>query len=383
MNAGKTVFAQLLEHVSHYEFDKCVDRYHGNQKVRSFSCWNQFLCMAYAQLTGRTSLRSIEAGLNAQHEKLYHMGFRGRIARSTLADANESRDFQIYQDVAAHLIQRACQLYQDEPLALDVQNTLYALDSTTIELCLSLFPWAHFRKTKGAVKMHTLLNVRGAIPTFVAISTGKLSDVNVLDVVPLDAEAIVAMDRAYLDFARLYAIHRRLAFFVIRAKKNLRFRRLASAPVDKSLGVRADQTIVLKRRKSRRAYPQTLRRVSYRDQETHRRFVFLTNLFDIPAKTVADIHKYRWQIELFFKWIKQHLRLKAFYGTSPNAVKTQIWIAISLYLLVAIAKKTLYLPGSLHTILDILEVNAFEKKPIFQLVSNGQLTKPITCPLTD
>lgn len=383
MNMGKTVFTQLLEHVSHYEFTKCVDRYHGNQKVRSFSCWNQFLCMAYAQLTGRTSLRSIAAGLNAQHEKRYHLGFRGRIARSSLADANEHRDFQIYQDVAAHLIQRACQLYHDDPLALDTHKTLYALDSTTIELCLSLFPWAHFRKTKGAVKMHTLLNVRGAIPTFVAISTGKLSDVNVLDVVPLEAESIVAMDRAYLDFARLYAIHRRFAFFVIRAKKNLRFQRIASAPVDKSLGVRADQTIVLTRRKSRRAYPQTLRRVSYVDPDTHKRFVFLTNLFDIPAKTVADIHKYRWHVELFFKWIKQHLRLKAFYGTSPNAVKTQIWIAISLYLLVAITKKTLNLPGSLHTILDILEVNAFEKKPIFQLVSDGQDTKPITCPLTD
>jgi len=383
MNTGKTVFAQLLEHVSHYEFTQCVDRYHGNQKVRTFSCWNQFLCMAYAQLTGRTSLRGIEASLNAQHEKLYHMGFRGRIARSTLADANESRDFQIYQDFAAHLIQRACQLYQDEPLALDVHNTRYALDSTTIELCLSLFPWAHFRKTKGAVKRHTLLNVRGAIPTFVAISTGKLGDVNVLDVVPLDAESIVAMDRAYLDFARLYAIHRRLAFFVIRAKKNLRFRRIVSAPVEKALGVRADQTIVLKRRKSRRAYPQTLRRVSYVDPETLKRFVFLTNLFDIPAKTVADIHKYRWHVELFFKWIKQHLRLKAFYGTSPNAVKTQIWIALSLYLLVAITKKTLNLPGSLHTILDILEVNAFEKKPIFQLVSDGHVTKSITCLLTD
>ena len=371
MNTGRTVFAQLLQDVPQYEFDKCVERYRGHHRARSFSCWNQFLCMAFAQLTGRTSLRDIVACLNSHHEKLYHMGFRGRISRSTLADANERRDFRIFQDFANVLIPIARRLYRDEALALDLEQTIYALDSTTIDLCLSVFPWAHFRKTKAAVKMHTLLDIRGAIPAFITVTTGKLHDVNVLDEVPLEPDSVVTMDRAYVDFARLYAIHRLAAFFVVRAKRNLRFRRIDSVPADGATGVRADQTIVLAGTKSRQAYPEPLRRVSYVDQDKGKRLVFLTNHFAISAKTVADIYRHRWQVELFFKWTKQHLRIKAFYGTSPNAVKTQIWIAISLYLLVAIATKTLGLPASLHTILQILEVNAFEKTSIFQLVSNA------------
>lgn len=371
MNAGKTVFAQLMEHFSRYEFDKCVARYGGNHRIRSFSCLDQFLCMAFAQFTGRQSLRDIETCLNSHKEKLYHMGFRGAVSRSTLADANEQRDFRIYQDFAHGLIATARRLYQGDRFALELDHTVYALDSTTIDLCLSLFPWAHFRKTKGAIKMHTLLDLRGSIPTFIRLTTGKVHDVNLLEAVPLEADSIVTMDRAYVDYQRLYAVHRIPAFFVVRAKRNLRYRRIASRPVDQSLGVRADQTIALIVKKSRQAYPETLRRVTYSDSETNNRFVFLTNHFGIPAKTVADIYRQRWQVELFFRWVKQHLRIKAFYGTSPNAVKTQIWIAITVYLLVAIVKKQLGLPGSLHTILQILEVNVFEKKPIFQIVGDA------------
>lgn len=376
MNAGKTVFAQLLQQISPYEFNKCVTRYRGNYKVRSFSCWDQFLCMAFAQLTGRESLRNIQACLNSHREKLYHMGFRGRISKSTLADANERRDFRIYQDFGYHLISIARRLYQNEPFALELENTVYALDSTTIDLCLSLFPWASFRKTKAAIKMHTLLDLRGSIPSFISLTTGKTHDVKLLDSLPMESYSIYTMDRAYLDFGRLYNIHRVPAFFVIRAKRNLRFRRIYSRPVDKTSGLRADQVIVLQGKKSKQAYPETLRRVSYYDTDKNKRLVFLTNNFHIPAETVADIYRSRWQVELFFKWVKQHLRIKAFYGTSANAVKTQIWIAISIYLLVAIIKKRLNLPGTLYTILQVLEVNIFEKKPIYQIVNNALKHEP-------
>lgn len=371
MNTGKTVFTQLMEHFSPYEFDKCVACYRGNHRVHRFSCLDQFLCMAFAQLTGRESLRDIETCLNSHREKLYHMGFRSAVSRSTLADANERRDFLIFQDFAHGLIAIARKLYQEDRFALELKHTVYALDSTTIDLCLSLFPWAHFRKTKAAVKIHTLLDLRGSIPTFICVTTGKVHDVNLLDVVPLESDSIVTMDRAYVDYQRLYTVHRIPAYFVVRGKRNLRYRRISSRPVDKSSGVRADQTIALTVKKSRKAYPETLRRVSYFDAETNKRFVFLTNHFGIPAKTVADIYHQRWLVELFFRWIKQHLRIKAFYGTSPNAVKTQIWIAISIYLLVAIVKKQLGLPASLHTILQILETNIFEKRPIFQIVGEA------------
>jgi hypothetical protein len=371
VNTGSTVFAQIMQLVPRYQFNKCVRRHQGNQGVRSFPCWSQFLCMAYSQLTGRTSLRDIETCLNAHPERLNHMGFRAPIARSTLADANERRDFSIYAEFASYLIQQARALYQGEELAVDLDNTVYALDSTAIDLCLALFPWARFRKTKGAVKMHTLLDLRGSIPAFITISTGKLHDVNVLDVLPLETESILTMDRAYVDFARLYRIHSLPAYFVVRAKRNVLFRRISSNPPERERGVRADQTVLLQTKASRAAYPEPLRRVSFYDEKRNKRLVFLTNHFGIPASMVADLYRQRWQVELFFKWIKQHLRIKAFFGTSPNAVKTQIWTAISLYLLIAIAKKTLDLPASLHTILHLLEVNAFEKKPIKQLVTDA------------
>jgi hypothetical protein len=376
MNAGKTVFAQILEHLPRYEFDKFVKKYEGNRRVRRFPCYDQFLCLAYAQLTYRESLRDIETCLNSHHEKLYHIGFRGQISRSTMARAGEKRDCQIYQDFAYHLISIARKLYQNEELAIDLDYSLYAFDSTTIDLCLSLFPWAHFRKTKAAIKMHTLLDLRGSIPTFISLTTGKVHDVNVLDILPLEKDSVIAIDRGYTDFSRLYALNLFPAFFVIRAKSNFRCRRLNSQKVDKTLGLRSDQRIVLTTKKSRAAYPEALRRVSYVDMDTKKRFVYLTNIFTVSAITVADIYKQRWQVELFFRWIKQHLRIKTFYGTSPNAVKTQIWIAISIYLLVAILKKRLDLPGSLHTILQILEVNIFEKKPIIQIVKDAYKQEP-------
>jgi len=381
MNAGKTVFAQILEHLPRYEFDKFVKEYNGNHRIRSFPCYDQFLCLAYAQLTYRESLRDIETCLNSHHEKLYHIGFRGQISRSTMARAGEKRDCQIYQNFAYHLISIARKLYQNEELAIDLAYSLYAFDSTTIDLCLSLFPWAHFRKTKAALKMHTLLDLRGSIPTFISLTTGKVHDVNVLDILPLEKDSVIAIDRGYVDFTRLYALNLFPAFFVIRAKSNFRCHRLNSQKVDKTLGLRSDQRIVLSTKKSRAAYPDTLRRVSYVDLDTKKRFVYLTNIFTVSAITVADIYKQRWQVELFFRWIKQHLRIKTFYGTSPNAVKTQIWIAISIYLLVAILKKRLDLPGSLHTILQILEVNIFEKKPIIQIVKDAykQEPEPILC----
>jgi len=381
MNAGKTVFAQILEHLPRYEFDKCIKKYKGNHRIRKFPCYDQFLCLAFAQLTYRESLRDIETCLNSHHEKLYHIGFRGQISRSTLADAGEKRDYHIYQDFAYHLISIARKLYQNEELAIDLDYSLYAFDSTTIDLCLSLFPWAHFRKTKAAIKMHTFLDLRGSIPTFISLTTGKVHDINILDILPLEKDAVIAMDRGYIDFSRLYSLNLFPAFFVIRAKSNLRFRRLYSRKVDKTLGLRSDQSIILTSKKSRAAYPETLRRVSYVDLEKNKRYVYLTNIFTVPAKTVADIYKQRWQVELFFRWIKQHLRIKTFYGTSPNAVKTQIWIAVSIYLLVAILKKRLDLPGSLHTILQILEVNIFDKRSIIQIVkdANKQEPKPVLC----
>ena len=368
MNSGKTIFAQMIQHLPRYEFNQCVIRYHGNHKVRSFSCMDQFLCMAFAQLTYRESLRDIITCLNSHRSKLYHMGFRGKIAKSTLADANELRDFRIYQDFGYVLIDIASRLYRNEDLGLDLKLSVYALDSTIIDLCLSTFPWATFRKKKAAVKIHTLLNVQGSIPTFIFVTPGSVHDVNMMDTVPFEAESVYAMDRAYLDFERLYQIDRLSAFFVIKSKSNTRLRRIYSAPVDKADGVQADQTVMLIGYKSRKAYPDPFRRVRYYDAERNKRLVVLTNNFLIPAKTVTDIYRLRWQVELFFKWIKQHLRIKSFFGSSPNAVKTQIWIAVSVYLLVAIVKKRLNLPGSLHTILQILEVNLFEKIPISQLV---------------
>ena len=376
MNIGKTVFTQILDHLPRYEFNKCVKRYNGNHRVRRFPCYDQLLCLAFAQLTYRESLRDIETCLNSHHEKLYHIGFRGQVSKSTLADANETRDYQIYQDLAYHLISIARKLYQDEELAIELDYSLYALDSTTIDLCLALFPWVLFRKTKAAVKMHTFLDLRGSIPTFISLTPGNVHDVNILDILPLEKDAVIAMDRGYIDFSRLYAVNLFPAFFVIRAKSNLRFSRLDSQKVAKTLGLRADQRIVLTGKKSRAAYPDALRRVSYVDLESNKRFVFLTNIFTVPAKTVADIYKQRWQVELFFRWIKQHLRIKTFYGTSPNAVKTQIWTAVSIYLLVAIMKKRLHLLGSLHTILQILEVNIFEKRPIIHIVKDAYKQEP-------
>ena len=376
MNAGKTVFSQILQHVSRYELNKCVEKYNGNYRTRKFPCYDQFLSLAFAQLTYRESLRDIETCLNSHREKLYHIGFRGQLSRSTMADANERRDYRIYQDFGYHLIGVAQRLYKGEKPAVDLVESLYALDSTTVDLCLSLFPWATFRTTKAAVKIHTLLDLKGSIPTFVSLTPGNVHDVTVLDTVPFKENSIVTMDRAYIDFGRLYTIHCLPAFFVIRAKQNLRYRRLTSRKVDKAKGLRADQTIFLTGVRSRTLYPEALRRVSFVDLQSAKRFVFLTNVFSLPPQGIADIYKQRWQIELFFKWIKQHLRIKTFYGTSANAVKTQIWIAICVYLLVAIMKKRLDLPGSLHAILQILEVNIFEKKPIIQLVKDSLKLDP-------
>jgi len=371
MNAGKTVFAQLLAHLPRHDFRKAVARYRGNFRVRSFSCWDQFIAMAFAQLTGRESLRDIESCLSSHREKLYHVGMRGKISRSTLADANERRDFRIYEAVGYSLIRTARKLYQTEELAVELERSLFALDSTTIDLCLSLFPWATFRETKAAVKMHTLLDLRGSIPTFIGLTSGAVHDVHFLGTAPLEEDSIVALDRGYLDFERLYAVHRLPAFFVIRAKRNLRFRRLSSSLVDKQSGVRVDQIITLTGPQSRKDYPESLRRVAFYDVVNRRRLVFLTNLFTVSAKTVADIYKQRWQVELFFRWVKGHLRIKSFYGTSFNAVKTQVWIAIIVYLLVAIARKRLKLQPSLHTLLQIVEVNLFEKTDIIQVVTKA------------
>jgi len=370
MYTGKTVFSQLMDFLPMYEFRKCVDRYDGNYHTSSFSCMDQYLCMSFAQLTYRESLRDIEACLRSRREKLYHFGIRGKISRSTLAEANEKRDWRMYADFCQILISQARSLYADEDFGVELKETAYALDSTTIDLCLSLFPWASFRKHKAAVKMHTLLDLRGNIPSFIEITEGTLHDVNILDILIPEPGSFYIMDRGYLDFERLYVLTQLLAFFVTRAKKNNKFRRIYSHPVDRTDGLRCDQTIMLVTPKSLAGYPEKLRRVKYFDADRKKQFVFLTNNFVLPALTIAKLYKCRWQIELFFKWIKQHLRIKAFYGTSDNAVKTQIWIAVSTYVLVAIIRKRLHLELNLYTILQILSVTLFEKVPLDQLFAN-------------
>jgi hypothetical protein len=366
MNAGRTVFSQLIEHAPSKEFQKCVARYRGDSHLRGFSCWDQYLAMAFAQLTYRESLRDIEACLRAMGAKLYHMGFRGKVTRSTLADANESHDWRIFADFAQILIGMARPLYACDPLGVDLNNSLYALDSTTIDLCLSLFPWAKFREHKAAVKMHTLLDLHGNIPTFIRITDGKVHDVNILDEIMPEPGAFYVMDRGYIDFQRLFVFTLSSAFFVVRTKSNVLIQRRYSHPVDKSTGVRSDQTVLLTSFESASAYPDPLRRVSYFDAETNKRLKFLTNNFALPAHTIAQIYKQRWQVELFFKWLKQHLRIKAFFGTSENAVKTQIWIAVSIYVLVAVVRKRLELDASLYQILQILSLTLFEKAPILR-----------------
>src|SRR5271154_6498934 len=355
-----------MEHLPRYEFQKCVSRYLGDYQQKSFSSWDQFLAMGFAQFTYRESLRDIEACLRSVGGKLYHMGFRGKVSRSTLADANESRDWRIFADFAQVLIRIARPLYAADPIGVDLDHSVYALDSTTIDLCLSLFPWAKFRRHKGAVKMHTLLDLHGNIPTFISITNGKVHDVNILDEIAPEAGAFYVMDRGYVDFERLHVFTLSAAFFVVRTKSNVILQRRYSHPVDGTTGVRSDHTVILTAIGSAQVYPDALRRVSYLDVETRKRFKFLTNNFTLPAVTIAQIYKSRWQVELFFKWIKQHLRIKAFYGTSENAVKTQIWIAVSVYVLVAIIRKRLMLPISLYQILQILSVTLFEKTPILQ-----------------
>lgn len=371
MNAGKIIFAQLMAYLPLHTFRRLVKRYRGNHKVKTFTCLDQYLCMAFAQITYRESLRDIEVCLRSVQPKLYHMGIRGKVSRSTLAKANERRDWRIYADFAQELIHIARRLYSDEDFGLALKETIYALDSTTIDLCLSLFPWARFRKKKAAVKLHTLLDLRGNIPSFIRITDGKVHDVYILDELIPEAGAFYVMDRGYIDFARLYIFCLYQAFFVIRAKSNLQFRRLYSHPIDKATGLKCDQTIMLKGFYQKKDYPDKLRRIRYFDAETQKGFTFLTNNFSLPALTIVQIYKYRWQIELFFKWIKQHLRIKAFYGTSENAVKTQIWVAISVYVLIAIIKKRLNLEISLYTFLQILSVNVFEKTSILQILTEN------------
>jgi len=370
MHAGQFVFAQLMEFLPKHEFHKCVRRYRSSFRVREFSCFDQFLCMAFAQLTYRESLRDIETCLRAMGPKLYHAGFRGRVARSTLADANERRDWRIYADFAQVLIGIAQKLYANDGFAVELDAAAYAFDSTTIDLCLSLFPWARFRRRKGAVKLHTLIDLRGNIPCFIHISHGKMHDVTALDHVVLEPGAFYIMDRGYIDFARLYTFTQQMAFFIVRGKRNLDYGRQAYRFVDKSTGLRSDQKIILKGPKTSKEYPVALRRVTYVDAETKKRFTFLTNNMTLPALTVAQLYKCRWQVELFFRWIKQHLRIKAFYGTSQNAVKTQVWIAVSVYVLVAIVKAELKLERTLYEILQILSVALFEKTPIFEALRN-------------
>jgi Domain of unknown function (DUF4372)/Transposase DDE domain len=369
MLTDRYVFSQLLDFLPKDQFGRCVERYHGNRRIRNFSCLDQFLCMAFAQLTYRESLRDIETCLRAIHKKLYHAGFRGSIARNTLAKANERRDWRIYADLAQVLIAHARRLYAADGFGVELEQTAYALDSTTIDLCLALFPWARFRRRKGAVKLHTLLDLRGNIPCFVRITHGKTHDVTALDALVIEAGAFYVMDRGYLDFGRLHRFTSSLAFFVIRGKKNLDYSRRSYRRVDKATGLRSDQTIVMNGPKTSKAYPEPLRRIAYCDLKTGKRFVFLTNNFELPALTIAKIYKSRWQIELFFRWIKQHLRIKSFYGTSPNAVKTQVWIAICVYVLVAIVRKELNLERSMAEILQILSISLFEKTPVFEALS--------------
>ena len=375
MHAGRIIFSQIMDFIPLHEFHKCVRRYQGQHRLRRFSCYDQFLCMAFAQLTYRESLRDIEICLRAMQPKLYHAGFRGKASRSTLADANEKRDWRIYADFAHVLIRTARALYVTEDFGLELQQTTYALDSTTIDLCLSLFPWAHFRKHKGAIKLHTLMDLCGNIPSFIDITHGKIHDIAILNQLVLEPGAFYIMDRGYIDFGQLYRFTQESAFFVIRAKKNLDYSRRSYRPVDPSTGLRSDQTIVLTGPKTSKLYPDPLRRITYFDVETKRRFVFLTNNFTLPALTIALLYKYRWQIELFFKWIKQHLRIKAFYGTSKNAVKSQIWIAISIYVLVAIIKKQLKIERSLNEILQILSITLFENTSLLQVLTSVESQK--------
>lgn len=369
MHEGRSVFAQVMDYIPKYEFGKCVERYQGDKHVRKLSCYTQFQIMSFAQLTYRESLRDIETCLKAIGGKLYHTGIRRHVPRSTLADANEKRDWRIFSDFAHVLIAQAVELYAGEPFGADLASTAYALDSTTIDLCLSLFPWAKFRKTKAAVKLHTLLALQGNFPTLVIITPGKVHDVNILDDLVFEPGAFYVMDRGYVDFGRLHRIHRASAFFVTRAKANFQFRRRYSAPVDKAAGIRFDQTVVLTGFYSRQQYPDGLRRIGYTDPDTEKSLIFLTNNMTEPAITIAQLYRCRWQVELFFKWIKQHLRIKSFYGTSANAVKTQIWIAISVYVLIAILRKRLRLPHSPYTILQILSITLFEKNPILQALA--------------
>ncbi len=373
MNSGRTIFAQLMDFVSPYEFRKCVTRYDGEYKVQRFSCWEQFLCLAFAQLTFRESLRDIQTCLRVAQPKLYHMGFRSFVARNTLAHANEVRDWRIYADFAQGLITTARSLYATEPFGGELDQTVYALDATVIDLCLARFPWATFRRRKGAVKLHTLLDLRGSIPSVCFITPASVHEVNLLDQLPIEPGAFYLVDRGYLDFTRLYRLHQAQAFFVTRAKRNFRFRYLDSRPNDRPCGVRSDQLIRLFGFYSHQGYPERLRRIAFLDAEQRKRLTFLTNNFALPALTIAQLYKCRWQVELFFKWIKQHLRIKAFYGTAENAVKSQSWIAIAVYVLVAIVKKRLQLAASLYTILQILSVSLFEKMPLLQA-----LTAPVT-----
>ena len=374
MYTGKLVFAQVMEHLPMHTFRKCVRRYGGDRYAKSFPCMSQFLCMAFAQLTCRESLRDTEVCLRAQRNKLYHMGMRGSVARNTLANVNKRRDWRIHAEFARELIRIARPLYADEDLGVELDNTVFALDASTIDLCLSVFPWALFRSTKSAVKLHALLDLRGNIPTFIHISHAQLGDVKVLNMLVPEPGAFYVMDRAYLDFERLNVLHSMGAFFVLRAKSNTKYRRRYSRDVDKSTGVQCDQTIVLTGVESKRDYPQPLRRVKYRDAKTGKTFNFLTNNFIVSPVAIADLHRHRWQVELFFKWIKQHLRIKSFYGTSENAVKTQIWIAVAVYVLVAIIKKRLGVSASLYTILQSLSITLFEKTPLFSVLSNEDST---------
>jgi len=370
MYAGKLVFSQVMEHLPLHVFHKCVDRYNGDFKIKDFTCLDHYLCMAFAQLTYRESLRDIEACLRAQKSKLYHMGIRSGISRNNLANANKVRDWRIYADFAHSLIQTARKLYLGDNFAVELDNTVYALDATTIDLCLSMFPWANFRENKGAVKLHTLLDLRGNIPSFIYISDGKLHEVNTLDIIPLEPGAFYVMDRGYLDFERLYPFTHGGAFFVIRAKSNLKCRRVYSHAVDRTTGVICDQSVLLTSVSSAKHYPEKLRRIKYYDGETDKTLVFLTNNFVLPALTITQLYRCRWQVELFFKWIKQNLRIKTFYGTSENAVKSQVWIAVSVYVLVAIMKKRLKIEASLYTILQVLSVTIFERIPLLQALTD-------------
>jgi len=381
MYTGKTVFSQIMDYLPMHEFRRCVNRYRGNYQVKRFSCWDQYLCMAFAQFTYRESLRDIEACLRSIRNKLYHMGIRGKVSRSTLADANENRDWRIYADFAQVLIHQARSLYADDDFGVELDQTVYALDTTTIDLCLSLFPWAKFQKRKAGIKLHTVLDLRGSIPTFIKITDARVYDLCILDELIPEPGSFYIMDRGFLDFERLYTLNQLRAYFVIRSRSNIKFRRIYSHPVDKNTGLRCDQTIALTGVDSPKYYPEKLRRVRFFDTENNNYLIFLTNNFILPAGTIAQLYKCRWQIELFFKWIKQHLRIKSFFGTSENAVKTQIWIAISVYLLVAIIKKRLNLEMSLYTFLQILSVTSFEKVPILQVLREFSDTKQLddTC----